>query len=153
MFTFVLGVVITIKLVFLKLIDNLIATHYFKTSSSSSLITVYSCTPPYNFLLLTTEKATSPEMEQGHSTMESKNTLSHIVIDECHCIDIWGFDSRPAYANLGRLPRFKCPLVGMTGACTSRTEREILASLNISDATIVGARICSYPCIFIRIWC
>ena len=92
---------------------------------------------PYNSLFVTPEKATSPEMEQVFSTMESKNTLSHNVIDECHCIDIWGFDFRPAYANLGHLSRFKCPLVAMTGTCTSRTEEVILASLNISDATIV----------------
>lgn len=93
--------------------------------------------PPYNFLFLTPEKATSPEMEQISSIMETKNTLSHLVIDECHCIDMWGFDLRPAYANLGHLSRFKCPVVAMTGTCTSRTEEVILASLNISDATIV----------------
>ena len=93
--------------------------------------------PPYNFLFVTPEKATSPEMEQIFTSMESKNTLSHIVTDECHCLDMWGFDFRPAYANLGRLSRFKCLLVAMTGTCTSRTEEVILASLNISDATVV----------------
>lgn len=93
--------------------------------------------PPYNFLFVTPENATSPEMQEIFSKMESKNTLSHIVIDECHCIDMWGFDFRPAYANLGNLSRLKCPLVAMTGTCTTRTEEVILTSLNISDATIV----------------
>ena len=93
--------------------------------------------PPYNFLFVTPQKATSPEMEQIFLTMESKNTLGHVVIDECHCIDMRGFDFRPAYANLGNLSRFKCPLVVMTGTCTSRTEEVILASLNISKTTIV----------------
>ena len=34
------------------------------------------------------------------STMKSNDTLTYIVIDDCHCIDMWGFDFRPAYANL-----------------------------------------------------
>jgi len=93
--------------------------------------------PPYNFLSVTPESATSPEMEEIFSTMKLKKTLSIIVIDECHCIDMWGFDFRPAYGNLGHLSSFKCPLVAITGTCTTRTQGVILASLNISDATIV----------------
>ena len=93
--------------------------------------------PPYNFLFLTPENATSPQMLDMFSKMEQKNTLKYIVIDECHCIDMWGHDFRPAYANLGSLTQLRCPVVAMTGTCTSRTEEVILKSLNLSNVTVV----------------
>ena len=93
--------------------------------------------PPYNFLFLTPENATTSQMKEIFSKMEEKNTLNYIVIDECHCIDMWGYDFRPAYANLGNLSKFKCPVVAMTGTCTARTEEVILKSLNLTDATVV----------------
>ena len=37
--------------------------------------------PPYNFLFVTPESATFPEMQEIFSTMELKKTLSLIVID------------------------------------------------------------------------
>ena len=76
-------------------------------------------------------------MQQLFSKMKEKNTLQYIIINECHCIDMWGLDFRPAYANLGSLSNFKCPIVAMTGTCTARTEEVILTSLSISDATVV----------------
>ena len=52
-----------------------------------------------------------------------------------HLLLTWGFDLSPACANLSHLSRLKCPLVAMTGNCTTRTEVVILAPLNISDAS------------------
>lgn len=50
---------------------------------------------------------------------------------------MWGHDFRPAYANLGSLTQLRCPVVAMTGTCTSRTEKVILKSLNLSNVTVV----------------
>lgn len=93
--------------------------------------------PLYNFLFVTPECATSPEMHDIFTKMESKSTLKYIVIDESHCIDMWGFDFRPAYANLGSLSRLSCPIIAMTATCTTRSEEVILNTLNLTDATVV----------------
>lgn len=93
--------------------------------------------PPYNFLFVTPENATSPNMLEILSKMKSKNTLKYIVIDECHCIDMWGFDFRPAYANLGSLSSLNCQIIAMTATCTARTEEVILTTLNLKNATVV----------------
>ena len=71
------------------------------------------------------------------SKMEQQSTLKDIVIDKYHCIDMWEHDLRPAYGNLGSLTQLKCPVVVMTGTCTSRTEEVILKSLNLSNVTAV----------------
>ena len=93
--------------------------------------------PPYNFIFLTPENATTSQMQDIFSKTEEKNTLKYIAIDECHCIDMWGYNFRPTYANLGNLSKFECPTVAMTGTCTARTEEFILKSLNLTDATVV----------------
>ena len=50
---------------------------------------------------------------------------------------MWGYDFRPAYADLGNLSNLNCPIVAMTGTCTARTEEVISKSLNLSDFTVV----------------
>ena len=62
-----------------------------------------SAAPEYNFLFLTPETATSPDMLDVLAKMKLSDSIAYIVVDECHCIDMWGFDFRPAYANLGLL--------------------------------------------------
>ena len=64
--------------------------------------------PDYNLVFLTPETATSSDIIDVLSKMKSNGTLTYIVIDECHCIDMWGFDFRPAYANLGILANLNC---------------------------------------------
>lgn len=53
-----------------------------------------------------------------------KNTLSHIVIDERHCLDNWEFDFRQPSAELSHLFRLKCLLVAMAGTCTKEVDPE-----------------------------
>ena len=69
--------------------------------------------------------------------MKSNGTLTYIVIDECHCIDMWGFDFRPAYGNLGILASLNCQVIALTATCTPRTEEIILSSLNLTSATTI----------------
>ena len=92
---------------------------------------------PYSFFFVTPESATQPDMLEKFSKMKSQGTLTYFVIDECHCIDMWGYDFRPAYANLGNLSSLKCQIVALTATCTARTEQVIIKSLNLSNATIV----------------
>ncbi len=93
--------------------------------------------PPYNFLFVTPESATSSVIMDVFKKMKAKGTLSYIALDECHCIDLWGFDFRPAYANLGILSELNCQIVALTATCTSRTEAVILSSLKLTDAIVI----------------
>jgi bloom syndrome protein len=87
--------------------------------------------PPYNFVFITPETAATEEMRHVLEQMKTKGTLTYIVIDECHCVDMWGFDFRPAYAELGVLSKLNCPIVALTATCTSRTEKVIISSLQL----------------------
>lgn len=87
--------------------------------------------PPYNFVFITPETAAMEEMRKVLEQMKTKGTLTYIVIDECHCVDMWGFDFRPAYAKLGVLSKLNCLIVALTATCTSRTEKVIISSLQL----------------------
>ena len=69
--------------------------------------------------------------------MKGKDTLKYIVVDESHCVDMWGLGFRPAYAELGSLSSLSCPIVALTATCTSRTEKVITSSLGLTNPTIV----------------
>ena len=95
-----------------------------------------SSTPEYNLVFLTPEIAVTPYMLDLFSKMKCNGTISYIVIDECHCIDMWGFDFRPAYANLSCLTELNCQVIALTATCSHRTEHVILSSLNLDKATV-----------------
>ena len=96
-----------------------------------------SSAPEYNFVFLSPEFATSPDMLGVFSKMKSNETITYIVIDECHCIDMWGFDFRPAYANLYLLTSLNCQVIAVTATCTPRTEEVILSSLNLDNVKTI----------------
>ena len=50
---------------------------------------------------------------------------------------MWGFDFRPAYANLGKLASLNCQVIALTATCTPRTEEIILSSLNLANVTTI----------------
>lgn len=57
--------------------------------------------------------------------------LRSIVIDEAHCISIWGPDFRPAYAKLGQLRMLfpHVPIAAFTATATPRVRQQIKESL------------------------
>ena len=94
-------------------------------------------TPEYNFVFLAPEIAVTPYMLDVFLKMKCNGTISYIVIDECHCTDMWGFDFRPAYANLSCLTELNCQVIALTATCSPRTEDVILSSLNLHKATVI----------------
>ena len=91
----------------------------------------------YNFVFVTPETAGTEEMRSAFQTTKTNGILKYIVIDECHCVDMWGFDFRPAYAQLGVLSQLKCPIVALTATCSTKTEGVIISSLQITNLIIV----------------
>jgi ATP-dependent DNA helicase RecQ len=68
----------------------------------------------------------------------TKMRISMIVVDEAHCISVWGHDFRPNYRRIVRLidaiPE-KTPLLALTATANQRVETDILRQ--IRDAEIV----------------
>jgi len=69
--------------------------------------------------------------------------LSMVVIDEAHCVSVWGHDFRPAYRRISevvaRLPA-GTPLFACTATATQRTEEDICRQLR-SGNTQTGVEI------------
>lgn len=71
----------------------------------------------------------APERQNNMLWMEliSKIKLSMIVIDEAHCISVWGHDFRPSYKKIANtIRKFKnIPLMALTATANHRTELDI----------------------------
>jgi ATP-dependent DNA helicase RecQ len=63
---------------------------------------------------------------------------SFLVVDEAHCIDKWGVDFRPSYARLGEVRRRlgSPPVLAFTATAGVRTQKRVLSSLGIPEATV-----------------
>ena len=55
-----------------------------------------SSTLEYNFVFPTHEIAVTACMLDVFLKIKCNGAISCTVIDECHCIDMWGFDFQPA---------------------------------------------------------
>ena len=67
-----------------------------------------------------------------------ENNLGRFVIDEAHCIDLWGSHFRESYRQLGALKEYGVQIVALTGSATERTRNIIANVLKISDAHVIS---------------
>lgn len=93
----------------------------------------------------------SPERLQRpgfHSAMRSLNAadiyINYAVIDEAHCVSMWGHDFRPSYLMLGRNFREQCafqgrepPVVALTGTASQLVLIDLMRELDIRDPDCV----------------
>ena len=98
----------------------------------------------YKFFYLTPESALTPQVKACFEAMVSNKTLSRFVIDEAHCIDIWGQSFRPSYSCLSQLKQFGVPVVAFTGTATTRTKERIIEKLGLVEPTIIQST-CNRP--------
>ena len=72
---------------------------------------------------------------------EMKSNVSMIVIDEAHCISVWGHDFRPDYSRIINLVKSlpnNVPILATTATATKRTEEDILRQIGDSMTVIRG---------------
>lgn len=64
----------------------------------------------------------------------ARSSLSLIVVDEAHCVDIWGFDFRPDYATLYQAIQMlgNPPVLALTATASRKTREAIQTALRRS---------------------
>ena len=81
----------------------------------------------------------APERQENSEWIEATRqmNLSMVVIDEAHCISVWGHDFRPAFRriiNLVKLLPIGLPVLATTATATKKVEIDV--------ATQIGGNIC-----------
>ena len=86
----------------------------------------------------------APERQENSDWIEATQQmkLSMVVVDEAHCISVWGHDFRPAFKriiNLVRLlPRGGIPVLATTATATKRVELDIAQQIGSGITVIRG---------------
>ena len=76
----------------------------------------------------------APERQESSLWQENVHhfNLSMVVVDEAHCISIWGHDFRPAYRRIidlvNLLPK-QMPVIAATATATKRVEKDVASQL------------------------
>lgn len=83
----------------------------------------------------------APERQENQEWVETVRSLklSMVVIDEAHCISVWGHDFRPAFKriiNLVKLLPKNFPVLATTATATERVANDIIAQVG-SDMKLI----------------
>jgi ATP-dependent DNA helicase RecQ len=85
----------------------------------------------------------APERQENSEWIEATRdmNLSMVVVDEAHCISVWGHDFRPAFKriiNLVKLLPKGLPILATTATATKRVELDIVRQIGDKVETIRG---------------
>ncbi|MFA6582098.1 MAG: RecQ family ATP-dependent DNA helicase [Paludibacter sp.] len=85
----------------------------------------------------------APERQENDQWIEAtrKMNLSMVVIDEAHCISVWGHDFRPAFRriiNLVKLLPTGLPVLATTATATKKVEEDIANQIGGNISIIRG---------------
>ncbi|KAH8108200.1 ATP-dependent RNA helicase [Cristinia sonorae] len=76
----------------------------------------------------------SGKLQNILTSLDKAGQLSRFVIDEAHCISLWGMDFRESYKNLVQLrERYpKVPITALTATANPQTQDDVIKTLKIS---------------------
>ncbi|MBK8982670.1 MAG: RecQ family ATP-dependent DNA helicase, partial [Ignavibacteria bacterium] len=85
----------------------------------------------------------APERQENSEWIEATQqmNLSMVVVDEAHCISVWGHDFRPAFKriiNLVKLLPKGLPVLATTATATKRVELDVAQQIGNNIETIRG---------------
>lgn len=85
-------------------------------------------------LYVTPERVAS----EAFSTLLGKTRVSLLVVDECHCVSVWGHNFRKEYLQLSKLKTMfpGVPRIALTATADHHTQRDIIRQLELDDATV-----------------
>ncbi len=80
----------------------------------------------------------APERQENNEWIEATQqmNLSMVVVDEAHCISVWGHDFRPAFKRIIHLVKLLpkgLPVLATTATATKRVENDIAQTNRRSD--------------------
>ncbi|MEQ9071095.1 MAG: ATP-dependent DNA helicase RecQ, partial [Gimesia chilikensis] len=78
-------------------------------------------------------------MLEGMLSMLAEIKLAYIVIDEAHCVSMWGHDFRPHYRELQELKRIfpQCGIHAYTATATELVRNDIASQLGLQDPELL----------------
>jgi ATP-dependent DNA helicase RecQ len=90
----------------------------------------------YHLLYVTPERFRKEEFLNAIKASSIKIAL--LVIDEAHCISLWGHDFRPDYSTLGEKRKLlgDPPCLALTATATPLVQKEIVSLLNLHNEKI-----------------
>lgn len=94
--------------------------------------------PKHKLLYLTPEKINcSKALMSLFSSLHSRNLLARFVIDEAHCVSMWGSDFRPDYRKLGKLRELfpNVPIMALTATAPPIVRDDIYNQLRMNRTT------------------
>lgn len=85
----------------------------------------------------------APERQENNEWIEATRqiNLSMVVVDEAHCISVWGHDFRPAFRriiNLVNLLPKGLPVLATTATATKRVEQDVAQQIGGDITTLRG---------------
>lgn len=85
----------------------------------------------------------APERQENEEWIEAVRfmNLSMIVIDEAHCVSVWGHDFRPSFSriiNLVKLLPKGLPVLATTATATKKVENDIEKQIGSNVTVIIG---------------
>lgn len=85
----------------------------------------------------------APERQENNEWIEATQQMdvSMVVVDEAHCISVWGHDFRPAFRkiiNLVKLLPKGIPVLAATATATKKVEQDIARQIGKNITTIRG---------------
>ncbi|MDR2407390.1 MAG: RecQ family ATP-dependent DNA helicase [Bacteroidales bacterium] len=85
----------------------------------------------------------APERQENSEWIEATQqmNLSMVVVDEAHCISVWGHDFRPAFKRIIKLVKLLpkgFPVLATTATATTKVEQDIAQQIGNEITTIRG---------------
>ncbi len=85
----------------------------------------------------------APERQENNEWIEATRqmNLSMVVVDEAHCISVWGHDFRPAFRriiNLVKILPRGFPVLASTATATKRVEQDIVRQIGGNPTIVRG---------------
>lgn len=97
---------------------------------------IASFSPKIKLLYVTPEKiSASSTFQDILDKMYSQKNLARIVIDEAHCVSVWGHDFRPDYKKLGQFKKRypDLPVMALTATANPRVRVDVVNQLGIKN--------------------
>ena len=100
--------------------------------------------PLIKLLYITPELAATEGFRTLLHSLNEKNKISRIAVDEAHCVSEWGHDFRPDYLKLGQLRDLflHIPCVALTATATAKVQEDVLKSLHMAPPVDVFKMSC-----------